>query len=76
MAGKTRAVIICHPDFDARGAAGISEAKAFAEQLLTGQKQMILMAEKSGEKPEQIAKVRAHTSAYRIVIRNIDKDII
>ncbi len=76
MAGKTRAVIISHPDFDARGAAGIREAKKFAENLLQGQKQMILMAEHSGEKPEQIAKVKAHTSAYRIVIRNIDGDII
>lgn len=74
--GKKRTVIVSHPDFDKPGAAGVLEAKNFAQTLIDGQKQMIAMAEKSGEPPEQIAKVRNYVKAYRIVIRSIDDEII
>lgn len=76
MVGKRRAVIICHPDFDAPGAAGIQQAKDFATTMLIGQKEMISAAEKSGEPKDQIAKVRKHTKAYQIVIRSLEEDII
>ena len=76
MAGKRRAVIICHPDFDQAGAMGVKEAKAFAEQLIVGQKQMIEMARQGGEDPVNIVQVENHTRAYQIVIRSIDEDIL
>ena len=75
MVDKTRVVIIAHPDFQG-GAAGIKQAKDFAETMIEGQKQMIQAAEQSGEPNANIERVRRHTKAFKIVIRNIDKDII
>ena len=74
--GKRRTVIVAHPDFDAPGKAGIRDAKLFAMTLLNGQKQMIKMAEDSGEPTEQIAKVRQYVKSFTIVIRSIDDEII
>ena len=68
--------MIFHPDFDKPGRDGIQEAKEFALQLIEGQKQMIAMAEQSGEKPENIEKVKRHTKAFSVVVRNIPKDLI
>lgn len=55
---------------------GVKEAKAFAEQLIVGQKQMIEMARQGGEDPVNIVQVENHTRAYQIVIRSIDEDIL
>jgi hypothetical protein len=74
--GKKRVVIVSHPDFDKFGSNGIQEAKQFAEQLLSGQLQIIEMAEKSGEPAKNIEAVRQHVKAFQIVIRSIEKDII
>lgn len=75
MDGKRRAVIIWHPNFEG-GAEGIKEAKEFAEQLLEGQRQMIALAEKSGEKPDVIEQVRQHTNQYRVLVRKIPDDVL
>lgn len=74
--GKKRTVIVSHPDFDKPGAKGIQEAKNFAEQLLAGQKQMIDMAEKSGEPSAQISAVSKYVKSFKIVIRSIDDELI
>lgn len=76
MVGKRRTVIVAHPDFDKFGAQGVQNAKEFAEQLLTGQKQMIQMAEKSGELPAHIENVKNYVKAFTIVIRSISDEII
>lgn len=73
---KRRTVIVCHPDFDKLGADGVREAKEFAQTLLDGQRQMIEMAEKSGESASQVAKVRAYVQSFKIVIRSIDDEIL
>ena len=75
-AGKKRTVIVSHPEFDKFGVAGIQESKRFAETLIDGQKQMIAMAERSGEAPDQIAKVKKYVQDFTIVIRSIDDEII
>ena len=75
MVEKTRVVIISHPDFEG-GAEGIKQAKDFAEHMIKGQQQMIQAAQSSGEPNATVEQVRRHTKAFKIVIRNIDKDII
>lgn len=76
MGGKRRAIVICHPDFDQPGRAGIREAQSFAKQYLEGQKQMIELAEQKGEDPITIAKIRQHTNKFLLVIRNLDKETL
>ena len=73
---KLRSVLICHPDFDQPGAAGVAEAKRFAEQLIEGQKQMIEQARKSGESPEVVDQVKRYVESMMIVVRQIPEDII
>lgn len=74
--GRRRVVVIHHPDFDQPGAEGVREAKAFAEQMLQGQQHMIEMAEESGEDLAAIEKVRQHTKAFRVLVRNLDEELI
>jgi len=73
---RQRAVIILHPDFDRQGAAGVREAKEFAEQLMQGQAQMIEAAEKSGEDPKKIKKIRKHAAQFQFLVRNLPEDLL
>ncbi len=75
MGGKKRTIVIWHPSFEG-GANGIKEAKEFAESLITGQKQMIELAEKNGEDRAVIEQTRRHINAFRVLVRKIDDDLL
>jgi hypothetical protein len=70
-----RAVIVLHPDFNLPGADGVTQAKAFAEQLLASQSEFLSEIQKH-QTPDVVRQIRNYQKNLRVVVRKIPAEIL
>ena len=70
-----RALIVCHPSFDEKGAAGIRAAEEYARQLAEGTKNTLKQAGDIKMNPE-IAKLRRYLKGFKFKLRLIPDDVL
>lgn len=70
-----RAVIILHPSFDLPGAAGVSAAMEYAEQLQKSSKQLAEVMRQNGAKAADVREVEKQIADFGFHVRKLDKDM-
>ena len=75
MVTSRRAIIICHPDFDLPGSAGIKAAQEYAENLAKGSKMALQQSQGVAGNPK-ILELRKYLNGFEYKIRKLPGDVL